>query len=94
MKRSKQRTSGPSRSSDDLPSIFAKPVVKEEDKPWQEWVAQPDEAFTPYSMKSHFLRGALISHPKFGKGAVIAVEGTFVVVLFADGKKKLGHAPA
>jgi hypothetical protein len=72
--------------------VFAKPVEKE--KTWDEWVAgQPDEAFAPYSLKAHFARGALIQHPKFGKGAVAAVEGQLIIVLFADGRKKLGHAP-
>ncbi|HZS41456.1 MAG TPA: hypothetical protein VFF06_31720 [Polyangia bacterium] len=93
MKRTKQRSSGGSRSSDDVAPIFAKPVEKE--KTWDEWIAgQPDEAFAAYSLKTHYARGALIQHVKFGKGAVVAIEGTTVVVLFADGRKKLGHAPA
>src|SRR5947209_7962062 len=93
MKRSKQRSSGGAKSSDDVASIFTKPV--EPEKTWDEWTAgQPDEAFVPYSLKTRFARGALIQHPKFGKGAVVSVEGTLVVVLFADGRKKLGHAPA
>ena len=73
--------------------VFAKPVEKV--KTWDEWTSgQPDEAFVPYSLKTHFARGTLIAHPKFGRGAVVAVEGTTVTVLFADGRKKLGHAPA
>ncbi len=93
MKRSKQKSSGGSRSSDAMSSIFSKPVEKEQT--YDELVGgQPDEAFAPYSLKTRFARGALILHPKFGKGAIVAVEGPLVVVLFADGRKKLGHAPA
>jgi hypothetical protein len=92
IKRSKQRSSGGSRfSSEEVAPVFAKPVEKE--KTWEEWTAgQPDEAFTPYSLKSHYARGALLAHPKFGRGAVVGVEGGVVIVLFADGRKKLGHA--
>jgi len=91
IKRTKQRSSSGSRHSDDVAPVFAKPVERE--KSWDELVAgQPDEAFTPYSLKTRFPRGALVSHPKFGKGAVVAVEGPLIVVLFADGRKKLGHA--
>jgi len=94
IKRSKQRSSGGgSRHSDEVAPIFAKPVEKE--KTWEEWVAdQAEEAFTPYSLKSRYARGALIQHPKFGKGAVVAVEGSTIVVLFPDGRKKLGHTVA
>lgn len=93
IKRSKQRSTGSSRSPEDVAPIFAKPVEKE--KSWEEWVAgQPDDAFAPYSLKTHFARGALVQHVKFGKGAVVAVEGLVVVVLFAEGPKKLGHAAA
>jgi hypothetical protein len=93
MKRSKQKSSGGgARHSDEVASIFSKPV--EPEKTYEEWTAgQPDEAFVPYSLKTRFAKGALIAHPKFGKGAVVAVEGPLIVVLFPDGKKKLGHAP-
>jgi hypothetical protein len=94
IKRTKQRSSGSgSRQSDDVASIFAKPV--EPEKSYEELVGgQPDEAFAPYSLKTRYAKGALLVHPKFGKGAVVAIEGTTAVVLFADGRKKLGHAPA
>ena len=93
MKRSKQRSSGSSRHYDDVAPVFAKPVEKA--KSYEEWTAgQPDEAFVPYSLKSHFAKGTLINHPKFGKGAVVSVEGPLIVVLFPEGEKKLGHAPA
>jgi hypothetical protein len=94
MKRSKQRSSGGgSRGSEAVAPIFAKPAEKE--KTFEEWTAgQPEEAYAPYSFKTRYSRGALIQHPKFGKGAVVSVESTLMVVLFADGPKKLGHAPA
>ena len=93
MKRSKQKTGGGSRSSDEISPFFAKPAERE--KTWKEDVeTQPEEAFAPYSLKSRFANHALLNHPKFGKGIVVAVEGGVVSVLFADGKKKLGHAPA
>jgi len=43
-------------------------------------------------MSTRFSKGDLITHPKFGKGLVLGVEGTRIEVLFQDGKKKLGHA--
>jgi hypothetical protein len=94
IKRSKPRASGSGRPSEaEIAPIFAKPAEKE--KTWDEWVAgQPDEAFVPYSLKAHFARGTLLEHPKFGRGAIISVEGPLIVVLFADGRKKLGHAPS
>jgi hypothetical protein len=93
MKRSKPKSSRGSRAGDDeVASIFAKPTEKE--KTYEEWTAgQPDEAFAPYSMKTHYSKGALLTHPKFGKGVVVGFEGAVAVVLFAEGPKKLGHAP-
>ncbi len=93
MKRSRQKSSGAGgRHKDDVASIFQKPAEKE--KSYEELTAgQPDEAFIAYSPKLHLPKGTLINHPKFGKGGVVGVEGGVVVVLFADGKKKLGHMP-
>jgi hypothetical protein len=92
MKRSKQKSSRSQSGDDDISSIFTKPVEKE--KSFEEWTeGQPDEAFAPYSMKTHYQKGALLSHPKFGKGVVVGFEGKVAVVLFADGPKKLGHGP-
>ena len=45
----------------------------------------------PYAFTSRFEKGALLAHPKFGKGVVIDVEPQRVEVLFEDGPKKLGH---
>jgi hypothetical protein len=47
----------------------------------------------PYALASRFEKGVLVLHAKFGKGVVLAVEGTRIDVLFAEGRKKLGHAP-
>lgn len=88
------RSSGSARRNEPVsPFSFGKqPAPPEPEKTWEEHTAgQPDEAFVPYSMKTRFAKGALILHPKFGKGAVVAVETTLVEVLFSDGKKKLGH---
>jgi hypothetical protein len=93
IKRSKQSSGSSRRNEAVSPFSFGKqPTPPEPDKTWEERTAgQPDEAFVPYSMKMRFAKGALISHPKFGKGAVVAVDTTVVEVLFSDGKKKLGH---
>lgn len=92
MKRSKQRTSGSGRGSgaEDEPAPWAKP--EEPDPNWSDVDAKPDTAFVPFSMATRFAKGALIAHPKFGKGLVLGVEGTRIEVLFKDGKKKLGHS--
>jgi len=61
-------------------------------KTWEESVAgKADDAFAAYSMKSEYAKGALIAHPKFGKGVVTRVEGRRIDVLFAEGRKTLGH---
>jgi hypothetical protein len=65
-----------------------------EHKTWSEQVeGKPDEAFVPYSLDAHYAAGALIQHTKFGRGAVVEVTGPYIVVLFADGPKKLSHVP-
>jgi hypothetical protein len=93
MKRAKARTTGPNRDSGDEPdNYFAKPKVPE--KTWAEQTeGKPDDAFIPYSLETRFSKGHLLSHSKFGKGVVVHVEGARIEVLFADGPKKLGHAP-
>jgi hypothetical protein len=91
IKRTKQRTSGSrysGREDDDSP--FVKPA--EPEPQWSEIETKPDDAFQPFSMASHYTKGALILHSKFGKGIVVGVEGARIEVLFQDGKKKLGHA--
>ena len=94
MKRSKQFGSG--RRMDDfveLPSINLDKPLADPDKSWDDHMAgKPEDAFIPYSLKSHFTQGALIVHSKFGKGVVLRVEGPHIDVLFAEGKKKLSHA--
>ncbi|HEY4011784.1 MAG TPA: hypothetical protein VGM06_00485 [Polyangiaceae bacterium] len=92
MKRSKQRSSGSGRQSghDDDSSPWAKPEGPE--PTWADVESKPDASFVPFALSSRFAKGDLISHPKFGKGLVLGVEGPRIEVLFQDGKKKLGHA--
>jgi hypothetical protein len=59
---------------------------------WKEHVGSaPDNAFVPYALSTKFDRGALISHAKFGRGIVTAVDDKRIEVAFEDGAKKLGH---
>lgn len=88
MKRSKQRNTGPDRSSED--DAWAKPVDPE--PTWAEVASKPDESFTPFALASRYAKGDFILHPKFGKGVVIDAEATRIEVVFQDGKKKLGHS--
>jgi hypothetical protein len=90
MKRSKARSGGSSRRSGAEEDPWAKPP--EPEPVWADVEAKPDEAFVPFALTSRYGKGALISHPKFGKGVVVAVDGARIEVLFQDGKKKLGHA--
>ena len=90
MKRTKQRSSGSGRQSDDEPNPWGKPA--DPDPTWAEVEAQPDDSFVPFVMSSRYAKGNLILHSKFGKGLVLGVEGPRIEVLFQDGKKKLGHA--
>lgn len=94
IKRSKQKSYGSGRHDDDGAHFgFSKPP--EPEKTWEEHTAgQPEEAFAPYSLRQRYAKGALIAHFKFGKGVIVGVEGSHVEVLFADGKKKLGHGAA
>ena len=92
MKRTKQRTSGSGRGSDQETDPWAKPAIP--DPEWSEVVGKPEESFVPFAMSTRFAKGDLILHAKFGKGVVLGVEGPRIEVLFQDGKKKLGHAVA
>jgi hypothetical protein len=95
IKRSKRPTSGSRRDENDSAFGFVERRAAEPEKSWDEHMAgKPDEAFVPYSLKSRFASGTLLAHPKFGKGVVLSVEGSHIEVLFAEGKKKLGHAMA
>jgi hypothetical protein len=90
MKRTKARNSGSSRRGAAEEDPWAKPP--EPEPAWADVEAKPDEAFVPFALTSRYGKGALLQHPKFGKGVVVAVEGARIEVLFQDGKKKLGHA--
>ncbi len=90
MKRTKQRSSGSGRQTDDEPHAWGKPADPE--PLWAEVESKPDASFVPFVLSSRYAKGNLILHPKFGKGLVLGVEGTRIEVLFQDGKKKLGHS--
>jgi hypothetical protein len=91
IKRTKQRTFG-SKEQDENETGFGGKKV-EPPKVWADEVApKADDAFSPYSPAAKFAKGALVAHSKFGKGLVVAVEGTRLEILFEDGVKKLGHA--
>jgi hypothetical protein len=91
IKRSKQRGFGSRRDYAEEHYGFNRSA--EPEKTWEEHMAgKPEEVFAPYSLSSRFEKGALIQHAKFGKGIVLAVEGSHMEVLFAEGKKKLGHS--
>jgi hypothetical protein len=63
------------------------------DLTWTEHMAGKEAAtFVPYALTAKYEKGALIEHPKFGKGIVTKVEGAKLEVSFEDGAKKLGHA--
>jgi hypothetical protein len=90
IKRTKQRSFGRGRESEES-AFGGKPA--EPEKSWAELTGgKDDSAFVPYDMTAKYARGTLLAHPKFGKGAVVNVEGGRIEVLFEDGSKKLGHA--
>lgn len=69
--------------------------ANKKDEPKHNWKEQvggaPDNAFVPYALATKYERGALISHSKFGRGIVTAVDDRRIEVLFEEGAKKLGH---
>lgn len=90
IKRSKQRSFSRRPGGDDTDFGFLQSNGPE--KTWEERTKdQADDAFAPYNVTAKYTKGAFILHPKFGKGIVEGVEGSHVVVLFAEGTKKLGH---
>src|ERR1700722_5711563 len=91
IKRSKPRSFGRGREAEE--SGFGSKSGEAPEKTWAELVeGKGDDAFVAYQMTSRYARGALILHSKFGKGAVVNVDGARIEVLFEDGGKKLGHA--
>jgi hypothetical protein len=65
----------------------------EPDRSWAEHMeGHADAEFAPYSLLGHFTKGALIAHPTFGRGIVVAVVDRRMDVVFEGGKKTLGHA--
>ena len=92
IKRSKP-VSHSQRRDADLPSFLGTSKPPEPDPTWDADVAgKPDEGFVPYALTARFERGALIAHPKFGKGIVVRAEGKQIDVRFQDGDRKLGQA--
>jgi hypothetical protein len=60
---------------------------------WKDAVgSHPDSAFSPYSQAATFSKDTLVSHPKFGKGVVVEVDGNKVQILFEEGMRKLLHS--
>jgi hypothetical protein len=89
IKRTKQRSFGRGREAEEssFGTKAAQPV-----KTWAELVeGKNDDAFVPYELTSKYAAGTLIAHAKFGKGAIVSVEGTRIEVVFEEGTKKLGH---
>jgi hypothetical protein len=93
IKRTKQRTFT-SRDRDGEDSPFGK-KPEEVVKAWTEYMeGKADDSFVPYAFTSRFDKGALLTHPKFGKGIVLGVEPQRIEVLFEEGIKKLGQGGA
>ena len=61
-----------------------------------DWAAamegKSDGDFVAYAVKTTYVVGALIKHPKFGNGIVVGVEAQKIDVLFESGERKLAHA--
>ncbi|MBN2360355.1 MAG: hypothetical protein JXR83_12955 [Deltaproteobacteria bacterium] len=90
IKRTKQRSFSRRPGGDDAEFGFMQSAGPE--RSWEEQIKeQAETAFVPYSLVNRYAKGAFILHQKFGKGVVVSVEGAHVVVLFAEGKKSLGH---
>src|SRR5262245_23367782 len=87
MKRTKQATKGRGPSSRELETSPLFATKKDETKwSWKDHVeGQPDSAFQAYSLATTFARGALLSHPKFGRGVVTGVDDKRIDVLFEEG---------
>lgn len=89
MKRTKQRSFGRDKDEDSASPFFKAP---EPEKTFEQLVEGTSESdFGPYDMSLKYDKGHRLSHPKFGRGFVVGVEGTRIEILFADGKRKLGH---
>jgi hypothetical protein len=90
IKRTKQRSFTRNRGGEGTDFSFLSAPAQEAS--WVEHVKdQADTLFKPYRMSDTFSKGDFILHPKFGKGLVASIEDVHIVVLFEDGKKKLGH---
>jgi hypothetical protein len=91
IKRTKQRSFARGRDAEEGGLGASK--TGEPTKTWAELVeGKGNEVFVPYAMTAKYARGTLLVHAKFGKGAIVNVEGPRIEVLFEDGPRKLGHA--
>ncbi len=90
MKRAKEVRRGPKDSKPEDDGFFPKDPVRVFE--WEKDAnAQADESFAKYSPSARYAKGALVMHPKFGKGVVTESEQAKVDVLFQEGVKKLAH---
>lgn len=95
IKRSKAKAHKGGRRSDGGDFFAFGSGTPEKEKTWEEHMSdQPEDAFVRYALTGHFAKGTLLAHSTFGKGIVLGDEGARIEVLFADGRKKLGHAPS
>ncbi len=90
IKRTQSRSTRQSSHAGSGSSIFGAGKPKEKEPVWQEDVAdRPDDAFTAYSRAGRFASGELVSHPTFGKGLVVRIDGKKMEVLFSDSRRTL-----
>ncbi|MCC6808887.1 MAG: hypothetical protein IT381_15780 [Deltaproteobacteria bacterium] len=96
MKRSKATSKrAPSNRELARSPLFATGKKDEPKFNWKDSVGNaPENAFVPYALSTKYDRGALISHAKFGRGVVTAVDEKRIEVMFEEGAKKLGHDTA
>jgi len=73
-----------------LSAGFGGTPAKKKEPTWEEAMADKTDAdFVGYSARGHFTEGTLLSHPTFGKGVVLGVEGKKMDVLFDKSRKTL-----
>ncbi len=92
MKRTKKATSGKSGQSEG--SLGFNPPTHDLPKLDEVLADKPDSAFADYAPSRALARGDLVAHAKFGRGYVVAVDGSRAEILFAEGVKKLAHGVA
>ena len=58
---------------------------------YEQLVVQSSQAPTPYRLDQTFAKGELISHARFGVGAVVKVQGNKINVVFESAMRELVH---